>query len=245
MSQDWPVHRFETIDSTNTEAKRRAKAGDFADCWIVAEEQTAGRGRLERNWISPKGNIFSTALFHEPGGIQIAARIPFAAALAVSDTLLHFAPDADVRLKWPNDVRVNRAKLSGILIETGHDETGLWIAAGMGINVAEAPESAGQPATCLNALAPGQDFDAKEVFVVLRRRFAERLAQARESFAPVRQDWLRRAEGLGAGVKVTPNGVPLEGIFEDMAPDGALILRLPDGSQQTIRAGDVQLLGRA
>lgn len=245
MSQAWPVHRFGKIDSTNTEAKRHTQAGGFADCWIVAEEQTAGRGRLQRNWASPKGNIFATALFHEPGGIPIASRIPFASALAVSDTVLYFAPDADVRLKWPNDVRVDGAKLSGILIETGNDADGLWIAAGMGINVAEAPEGTGQPVTSLKALAPEKVPDAYDVFIVLSECFLHRLEQARDGFEPVRRDWLARAEGLGKRVRVTPNGVPLDGVFEDMAPDGGLILRLPDGSQQTIRAGDVFLLGEA
>lgn len=243
MSHTWPVHRFGTIDSTNTEAKRRAQAGGFEDCWIVADEQTAGRGRLERSWVSPKGNLFCSALFREPGGLRIAGRIPFAAALAVSDAALQFAPDSDVRLKWPNDVRVNAAKLSGILIETGQDADGLWIVAGMGVNVAEAPETAGQPATSLHQLSGRQDFDAKAFFEVLADRFVARLEQARQDFDSVRQDWLARAEGLGQTVRVTPNGVPLEGVFEDMAPDGGLILRLPDGSQQTIRAGDVQLVG--
>ena len=243
MSQVWPVHRFETIDSTNTEARRRAQAGGFEDCWILADAQTAGRGRLQRSWASPKGNIFATALFREPGGIRIAGRIPFAAALAVSDLALDAAPTADVRLKWPNDVRVNGAKLSGILIETGNDAGGLWIAAGMGVNVAEVPESAGQAATCLADLAPGKYLDRIEVFGALTRFFEARLAQARESFEPVRRDWLARAEGLGKRVRVAPGGVPVEGVFEDMAPDGGLILALPDGSRQTIRAGDVHLLG--
>ena len=243
MSQAWPVHRFASIDSTNTEARRQAQAGSFEDCWILADEQTAGRGRLQRNWISPKGNIFATALFREPGGIRIAGRIPFAAALAVTDTALHFAPDADVRVKWPNDVRVRGAKLSGILIETGNDSGGLWIAAGIGVNVAEAPEATGQAATCLADLAPGKHLERTDVFGVLTRYFEARLEQARDAFEPVRRDWLARAEGLGQRVRVSLGGVPVEGVFEDMAPDGGLILRLPDGSQQTIRAGDVHLIG--
>ncbi|MCA8898645.1 MAG: biotin--[acetyl-CoA-carboxylase] ligase [Hyphomonas sp.] len=243
MSEAWPVHRFETIDSTNSEARRRAKAGGFADCWIVAAEQTAGRGRLQRHWVSPKGNLFTTALFHEPGGVQVAARLPFAASLAVSDTILHFAPGADARLKWPNDVRVDGGKVSGILIETGQDGKNVWVAAGMGLNVAEAPEGTGQPVTSLRILAPEGDFDATAVFEVLAARFAARLEQARTGFASVRLDWLARAEGLGKAVRIAPGGEPVEGVFEDMAPDGALILRLPDGSRQTIRAGDVQLVG--
>ncbi|MEZ5955264.1 MAG: biotin--[acetyl-CoA-carboxylase] ligase [Hyphomonas sp.] len=243
MSRPWPVHRFETLDSTNTEARRRAKQGGFADCWIVAAEQTAGRGRLQRLWVSPKGNLFATALFREPGGILVAARLPFATSLAVSDTILHFAPAADVRLKWPNDVRVNGAKLSGILIETGQDGRDFWVAAGMGINIVEAPEGTGQPTASLHALAPMGPFDAATVFDVLCLHFLTRLEQARAGFADVRRDWLMRAEGLGQTVRVSQGGEPVEGIFEDMGPDGALILRLPDGSQQTIRAGDVQLVG--
>ena len=243
MSQVWPVHHFGTIDSTNTEARRRAQAGGFEDCWIIADEQTAGRGRLQREWVSPKGNLFSTALFREPGGIPTATRIPFAAALAISDTALEFAPNADVRLKWPNDVRVGGAKLSGILIETGRDEQGLWVAAGMGINVAEVPPGAGQAATCIADLAQTKSIDKIDVFDVLARHFIARVEQARKGFEPVRQDWLARAEGLGKQVRVSPGGVPIEGVFEDMAADGGLILRLPDGSQQTIRAGDVHLIG--
>jgi BirA family biotin operon repressor/biotin-[acetyl-CoA-carboxylase] ligase len=243
LSQAWPVHHIGTIDSTNTEAQRRAQAGGFEDCWIVADEQTAGRGRLQREWASPKGNLFSTALFREPGGIPVAMRIPFAAGLAVSDTALEFAPNADVRLKWPNDVRVSGAKLCGILVETGRDEQGLWVASGIGINVAEVPPGAGQAATCISDLVQDKSIDRIEVFEALARHFLARLEQARLGFETVRLDWLTRAEGLGTQVRVSPGGVPIEGVFEDMAADGGLVLRLPDGSQQTIRAGDVHLIG--
>ena len=104
MSSTWPVYNLGVIDSTNTEARRRAKAGAFENCWLVAEAQTAGRGRLQREWISPTGNLFSTALFHEPGGIRVAARIPFAAALAVSDVVSQLAPDAQEELVLSVDV---------------------------------------------------------------------------------------------------------------------------------------------
>ncbi len=99
MSASWPVYRFEEIDSTNTEAKRRASTGVFDAQWIVAASQTAGRGRQDRVWSSPVGNIFTTALFAEPGGITVALRIPFAAAMAVVDTVLAFAPDTPVKVE--------------------------------------------------------------------------------------------------------------------------------------------------
>ncbi len=242
MSLTWPVYNLGVIDSTNTEAKRRAKAGGFADCWLVAEAQTAGRGRLERGWVSPAGNLYSSALFREPGGFAVASRIPFAAALAVSDMVERLLPGVPARLKWPNDVRVEGAKVSGILIETGKDRNGLWVCAGIGVNVVSSPESVGQAATSLAALASGAVPSADIVLAALRETFAARLAHAREGFEIIRRDWLKVAEGLGQTVRVSPGGTVMEGVFEDMGPDGALILRLPDGSQQTIRAGDVELI---
>lgn len=245
MSQIWPVHLLGTIDSTNNEAKRRAKAGAFEDCWLVAEAQTAGRGRLERNWVSPNGNLYATALFHEPGGIQVASRIPFAAALAVSDVALRFAPKADVLVKWPNDVRIGGAKLSGILIETGASGRDVWVASGIGINVVETPAKVTQSAISMNELTGAAlTLDSGIVLQALREAFAERLAQARQGFATLREDWLKRAEGLGQTVRVSPGTDVIEGTFVDMAPDGGLVLKLPDGSHKTIRAGDVDLVRR-
>lgn len=244
LSASWPIYRFDEIDSTNTEAKRRAAAGVFEDQWIVADLQTAGRGRQDRAWSSPVGNIFTTALFAEPGGITVALRVPFAAALAVVDTVLTVAPDAPVRVKWPNDVRVDLHKVSGILVETGGTGADLWIAAGTGINVAYAPDNVGQPATSLTRLSK-HPVDLKEVLGVYHAAFEARLAQARMSFEGLRRDWLNYAEGRQQKVSVRVGDTYEEGIFEDLETDGALRLRLPDGSARIIRAGEVNLIGRA
>ncbi|WP_034791478.1 biotin--[acetyl-CoA-carboxylase] ligase [Hyphomonas beringensis] len=244
MRLDWPVYHLGVIDSTNTEAQRRAKAGHIENCWLVAESQTAGRGRLQRPWLSSSGNLFSSAFFREPGGISIAARLPFATALAVSDMAAIIAPGAPVKLKWPNDARVNQAKLSGILIETGGQGQDFWVVAGIGINIAECPEGTSQATTCIHDLRGDTLISAEDALSVLRETFARRLEQARQSFEPLREDWLKVAEGLGETVRVTVSDSPVEGVFEDMAPDGALILRLPNGERQMIRAGDVSLIGR-
>ena len=244
MSATWPVYRFQEIDSTNTEAKRRAASGHFDDQWIVAASQSAGRGRQDRVWSSPVGNIFTTALFAEPGGIQVALRVPFAAAMAVVDTVRAFAPDAPVKVKWPNDVRINLQKVSGILVETGGSSHDLWIAAGTGINVSYVPENVGQAATSLNTLS-GRALDINEVLGVYHASFENRLAQARKGFDSLRQDWLDYAEGRGGEVSVRVGEAFEQGVFEDLEPDGALRLRLPDGQVRIIRAGEVSLIGRA
>ncbi len=245
MSASWPRYRFQEIDSTNTEAKRRAAAsGQLEDQWIVAGLQTAGRGRQDRAWSSPEGNIFTTALFAEPGGISVALRVPFVAALAVVDTVLKVAPNVNVHVKWPNDVRIDRQKVSGILVETGGAGDRLWIAAGTGINVAYAPDNVGQGATSLNQLS-GQVLDLEEVLGFYQTAFETRLAQARAGFESVRQQWLNYAEGRNEKVSVRVGDKYEEGVFEDLESDGALRLRLPDGSARIIRAGEVNLIGRA
>jgi BirA family transcriptional regulator, biotin operon repressor / biotin---[acetyl-CoA-carboxylase] ligase len=142
-------------------------------------------------------------------------------------------------LKWPNDVRVDGAKLAGILIETGYTGDTFWVAAGIGINVAHAPDAAGQRTTCLAALSHLPTPDAAQVFGVLQQRFAARLASARNGFENLRADWLRRADGLGQMVSVGQGETAIQGVFEAMDADGALVLRLPNGTSQTIRAGDI------
>jgi len=228
------------IDSTNTEAKRRVATG-FHDQWIVADQQTAGRGRQDRQWISPAGNVYTTAMFREPGGLQVALRLPFAAALAVTDVVLEHAPGTDVRVKWPNDVRIDRRKVSGILVETGGAGADFWIAAGMGVNLVPPPENVTQPATSLHELGMRPGTPVEAVFSSLREAFMRRLQQARPGFAGTRADWLARAEALGQQVQVRAGDTMAEGIFEDLEDDGALLLRLPDGSRRTIRAGEIEI----
>ncbi|MEH6409838.1 MAG: hypothetical protein V7741_04890, partial [Hyphomonas sp.] len=143
-----------------------------------------------------------------------------------------------------NDVRIDGAKLSGILIETGGSGAETWVAAGIGINVMHAPDAAGQRAASISTLRGDLAVTTDMVLEALRKAFAQRLIQAREGFDGLRRDWLERAEGLGGTVRVTASGTPVEGVFEDMDMSGALILRLPDGARQTIRAGDVDLIGR-
>lgn len=245
MSTHWPVIWHDSLDSTNEEAKRLAASPGFADQWIVAREQTAGRGRLQREWKSPVGNLFNTALFREPGGVEIAVRIPFAAALATADVVSAFAPNADIKLKWPNDVRIERAKVSGILIETGRQGATFWVAAGIGINVTHTPEGAAQQAVSIAELRGDDVVTAGIVQDALREQLAARIQQARTDFAATREDWLVRAEGLGETILVKSVAEPLEGVFETLAEDCGLVLRLPDGERRTIRAGDVSLIGDA
>jgi len=240
----WPIFWYDTIDSTSLEAARRAKAGETGPLWIAARQQSAGRGRLGRVWLSPPGNLFTTALFVEQAGLAQAIRIPFAAGLAVIDTCREILPGVDFRLKWPNDVRVNRAKLSGILIESGTHSGLVWIAAGIGLNVRSVPEVADQDTVSLLALGAPAALQAEHVLEGLRAAFARRVRQARSDWPGLLRDWLAQAEGLGEQMVAGPPAARIEGVFEGLAEDGGLVLRLPNGQTQTIRAGEVELVRR-
>lgn len=239
-----PVYWYDEIDSTSEEAKRRARRGETSAVWIAARRQSAGKGRLGRPWQSPIGNLFTTLLFPEPGGLTMAARIPFAAALAVRDTCEKAVPGLGALLKWPNDVRISGRKISGILTESGETNGVVWIALGMGINVQHTPDGVDQDATSLAEEGAPAALSSDLVLEELRSAISTRIEQARADFSGLLEDWLRVAEGRGQLVQAGPHQARIEGVFEGLAEDGGLILRLPDGALRTIRAGDVDLVKR-
>jgi BirA family biotin operon repressor/biotin-[acetyl-CoA-carboxylase] ligase len=245
FSSAWPVVRFDEIDSTNEEARRRAAGGDTGPNWLVTAAQTAGRGRLGRQWSSPRGNLYTTAFLPFPGTLTQAALACFSAGLAVIDASRALGVDvSQMKLKWPNDVLVGSAKLAGILIETGAIHGQLWMAAGFGVNVEVAPERADRVTSCLTALPGGGQATAPRLLASLDVAFRARLFQLlSEGFASTRADWLANAAYLGARVELTPVSGRIEGVMTGLADDGALILQLPDGSETHIRAGEISVLG--
>lgn len=239
-----PILLLDETDSTNAEARRRAEAGETGPLWIIARRQSAGRGRRGRNWESETGNLFSTLLQLTRKSPAEAAQVTFVAALAVADLLEAFAAPGAVTIKWPNDVMIAGEKASGILVESGaHASGALWLAVGIGVNLAHAPDGTERPATALAhhlrpdvAYAPSPDVAAgvlAEAFAVWMDRW-ETLG-----FQPILDAWSARARGLNQPCVARLGHETVTGVAEGVAPDGALRLRLADGSLQLISAGDV------
>lgn len=237
-----PVYWYDEIDSTSEEAKRRAANGSIGPVWIAARQQTAGRGRLGRQWQSPTGNLFATLLFPAQDGFSEAGRVPFAGALAAHDTCSAIVPDADIKLKWPNDVRVEGAKLSGMLVETGTHLGVIWIALGIGINVATAPQIEDYRTTSLMALGASTALQPEHVLEELSAATSKRLKQAGQNFAALLSDWETRAEALGQTVTAGPHSNRVTGRFVGLAEDGGLRLEQNDGTVTVIRTGEVDLV---
>ncbi len=241
----WPIVRFAEIDSTNEEARRRAAAGDTGPCWLVAQRQSAGRGRLGRQWDSPAGNLFATALLSYPRPLAEATLASFAAGLAVIEAARAAGVDAGaLKLKWPNDVLAGDAKLAGVLIETGTVQGQLWMAAGFGVNVASAPGIPDRATACLAGLPGGQGLAAEQVLAALDIAFRAQLVRLlSEGFGPIRENWLAKAAFLGERVSI-PHGTGwIEGVMRGLSDDGALIAERDDGSQTHVRAGEISVLG--
>ncbi len=233
------VHLAET-GSTNAEALARGAAGETRRTWIVADRQTAGRGRRGRAWTSEAGNLFATLLIADPAPPACIAELCFVAALALDDALLALAPELDARfrLKWPNDGMLDGAKLAGILVEATTRGAATQVAIGIGVNVAHHPEGLVYPTTSLAAsgFAIGRD----ALFAALSRSMVTALAiwNRGKGFDPIRAGWLARAYGLGGPMVVRADERRVEGIFVGLDGQGRLILDTPDG-RQFLNVGEV------
>jgi len=239
-----PILLLDQTDSTNAEARRRADAGETGPLWIVARRQTEGRGRRGRQWESQAGNLFSTLLQVTRKSPAEAAQVTFVAALAIADLLDAFAPASLVTIKWPNDVMLAGQKASGVLVESGaHDSGGLWLAVGIGVNLAHAPEGTERPATAVAHHLRGDVTAPPSVEAA-----AAKLAEAFDvwmtrwetlGFEPILDAWRARTPGLDGPAVARLGRETVEGLAEGVAADGALKLRLADGSLRLISAGDV------
>ncbi|HSZ50871.1 MAG TPA: biotin--[acetyl-CoA-carboxylase] ligase [Caulobacteraceae bacterium] len=235
-----PIVAYDEIDSTNLEARRRVDAGETGPLWITALWQTAGKGRRGRTWRSGSGNLAATLLMSTRKPPLEAAQVAFVAALAVADLAATYAPASKVSLKWPNDTLLAGRKLSGILVESGPSLAGLWLAVGIGVNLAEAPNDVERPATALADYMDGPPPGPSEALEILSKAF-ERWRDLWEiaGFAPIAEAWTERAHGLGQACSARLPGETVDGVAEGLDLDGALRLRLADGTMRRITAGDV------
>ena len=223
---------FDNVGSTNAEALARARAGERGPMWFVTSEQTAGRGRRNRPWIAPRGNLASSILEVMEISPSVAATLGFVGGLAIEAALRKVSVEASLRsagsdhldffLKWPNDVLAGQKKLVGI-----------------GTNVVAAPEGTPTPATSLAAL--GVQITAEELFAELSDFWTEfrGIWDGGRGFGEIRNLWLARAAGLGQAVAISSGGATIEGTFDTLDEQGCMIVRTPAGRRVLISAGDV------
>lgn len=246
--QDWPdgygKRVLASIDSTNAEAARIAD--DLAGPeWILALEQTAGRGRRGRAWVNPVGNFAATLVLHPTEPPEVVALRSFVASLALYDAFVAVTGRPQgLSLKWPNDVLLNGGKVAGILLESvGMARDIRHIGIGIGVNLKEAPgadqveEGALRPVSLLSetgiAVSPEEFLDA------LAPAYAHHEAQFRiYGFEPIRALWLDRAARLGEVITARSMRDERTGTFETVDAAGNLVLSTAKG-RETIAAADI------
>lgn len=239
---------FERVGSTNAEALALARRGERGPLWCVTDEQTSGRGRRQRPWAAPRGNLAASVMEISDIAPATAATLGFVAGLALDRALRDAAtslkinaPDELFRLKWPNDMLAGGAKLAGILLEAeqvGHGE--LAVVVGIGVNVVAAPRDLPYRAASLGEL--GLLIGAADLFSSLSDAWVEfvHIWNRGKGIGTIREMWLKRAAGLGQKVSVDLGARRIEGLFETIDADGRLILVAEDGSRVPVSAGEVQ-----
>lgn len=241
MSLILRVEEIPEIDSTNEACRQRALQGEAAGLVIRADLQTKGRGRRGRDWVSPKGNLYTSILLQPARPAGEIATLGFVAVLALGDAVQAILPPTtQVSHKWPNDLLLNGRKASGILLETQTiPGAAPFVILGIGVNILSHPADTPYPVTDL--LANGAALiSPQELLERLLAAFAPAYAAWEQGgFAAIEPAWRRRAVGIGQPIEVRLQSGSLHGTFRDLDSDGALRLALPEGGERRISAGDV------
>jgi len=238
------VISFDSIDSTNSFAKKVDRSTAPHGTVVIADEQTAGRGRLQRNWVSAKGeNLLFSVLIYPDFALEKIALLPFSGSLAVADAIEEVT-GLSPTCKWPNDVLIDNRKVCGMLLESASGPGGIErIVLGIGVNVnqQEFPEELRYKASSLrneSGIAVDRVRMLSAILNALELRY-EQLA----SFPPDRllNDWKMKALLFGKKIIVLESEFSYTATALDVAEDGSLIIAMEDGMKRNIFAGDVSL----
>lgn len=226
--------------STNADLLARLQSGDVIaeNYWLIADRQNHGRGRQGRQWLDAPGNFMGSTVVSISAHDPSPSSLSFVTALAVYETVVARLADPRVlQLKWPNDLLLGGRKLCGILLE----REGNHAVVGVGVNLAAAPNVADRETSAMSQLGalPDRDHFARQ----LAENFALELSRWREfGTEPIFNRWQAAAHPVGTRLLVHNHvGTRIPGTFEGLEADGALRLRLDDGSTHVIHAGDVML----
>jgi BirA family biotin operon repressor/biotin-[acetyl-CoA-carboxylase] ligase len=238
---NFTILRFDTLDSTNTEAANQARTGVDEGLCVIADEQTAGRGRQGRSWESTKGaGLFFSIVLRPTLAPRELPLITLMAAAAVYDILLKaflIRPD----IKWPNDILVGERKICGILAEAVETSRGLAVILGIGINLKTEAPIENATSIEIESTFPA---DRDEIVDVLTEHLTIGYERLLSDPSAIIEDWKQRSsyfQGKAVQVTLGPNSV-LSGVTDGLEANGALRIKRADGSVGIVQAGDVERL---
>ncbi len=231
---DWHIKAFDELESTNDTAlaySRQIKGERYV---IEAKRQTKGRGRRGRSWQSLSGNLFFSLLFEFD--ITKAGELAIICSLSLQQSINKLSIDADVKLKWPNDVLLNGAKVSGILLEKAE---GNYVIAGIGVNIMQSPKSPDMIYPTISLKEAGIEVESDDFLRLYLENFDNNVKQLKEKgFEYIRRQWIDKAKGIGKTVIVKQNNKAIRGIFTGIDENACLLLK-ENETLHKILAGDV------
>jgi len=235
---------LETVDSTNDYAKQHLDAHGAV---VIADEQTAGRGRLGRTWLSPKGEgLWMTVVLVLEKSLELLQTVTLAAGLAVAQALEESGVESFISLRWPNDVFLNRKKVCGILTESQlRGAMASKIEVGFGLNVSqekdEFPANLRKPATSLQ-IEEEKEFDRNKIAAIILKKFEEQVHNIISGdVEKCITGWKEFCDQMDKQVEVEVNGKTISGILIDVKNSGAAAIEQDDGTQLEITTGEIKL----
>jgi BirA family biotin operon repressor/biotin-[acetyl-CoA-carboxylase] ligase len=241
------LHVFDSLDSTQSKAHELVAQGAPEGTLVIAERQTAGRGRMGRSWHSPQGSGIYMSLVLKPRiPLHFTPQLTLLAAVALCRAIQSAAPELPIGIKWPNDLLVHGKKVSGILLESNaEDERLRYIVAGMGIGVNLQPEDyppeLRDTATSL-AIEANRRIPREPLIAAILQQFEDLYELYHENgFAPIRTLWEANSASLGRVVRIRTAQGDVHGTAEALDETGGLLVRLADGTHTRVYSGEVEL----
>lgn len=238
------IHHFSLLKSTNGTAREGLSNGKPAPFWIIADEQTDGRGRQGREWVSLSGNLFTSLALSLPISTPNLSVISLLAGLALRDAINDILDDEknfEITLKWPNDLVINNAKLAGILIENQNNIANQTceLVIGYGLNIGCCPVVEGRETTCLHNW--GQKVNRDQIFQSLIKNNEKWLDiwQQGANVTDICENWLSHSQPIGTAITVKHGNDIKQGQFFGLDESGSLKLKQSDGTIDVITAGEL------
>jgi len=239
------IRLLDVVGSTQDELRRLAEEGAPEGTVVLAEQQTSGRGRLGRSWVSPPGKgIWMSLLLRPPVPLPLTPQLTLLAAVALSRAISKTVPGLAIGIKWPNDLLVGGKKISGILLESAaEDERLKYIVVGLGISVnldaEDYPESMLEKVVSLK-MASGAVVDRAGLAAAILEEFEQLYGlYLEQGFAPIRTLWEARSVTLGRETTLfTPQG-EVTGVPRELNDMGGLLVELPDGGVRTVYSAEI------
>jgi len=237
---------YDSIDSTNASAKTLAAGGATEGTVVIADHQTAGRGRSGRTWLAEPGSSLLFSIIIRPAcSIDKVGLLPYVAAAGIADAV-ETLTGRKCECKWPNDILMSGKKCCGILMESSFQNTMLeYVVIGIGLNVNQKifPQQLGRTATSL-LLETGKEFDRRAVFCQIMASLESRYIDAgRGDFDHILKEWKARASIFGKRITLTQASHTIGGIALDLTDDGGLLVET-DTTRRVFHAGDVTITGK-